>query len=202
MRLNIKHWFLSKEGWIWHSTGRAGRTKWGCRKARQQRKKNSSFKYNWSLLNFNKPSKDRFLEMPRVLHLTWKYFTLSLEQRNRTPGREPEFAHFFSRHHRKEKREAKPFHIQPVERMRPTSQSPHWWQLWVWLMSPPMLLALLPSGLLHSFNFHPKSGSASSVKKAPKCYGGNRGEMQILVLLGWQEIWTVSTEMPPKAAEM
>lgn len=39
------------------------------RKARQQRKKNS-FKYNWSLLNFNKPSKDRFLEMPRVLHLT------------------------------------------------------------------------------------------------------------------------------------
>lgn len=40
------------------------------RKARQQRKKNFSFKYNWSLLNFNKPSKDRFLEMPRVLHLT------------------------------------------------------------------------------------------------------------------------------------
>lgn len=65
------------------------------RKACQQRKKNFSFKYNWSLLNFNKPSKDRFLEMPRVLHLTWKYFTLSLEQRNRTPGREPEFAHFF-----------------------------------------------------------------------------------------------------------
>lgn len=201
---------LEKKKCIWHSIRRERKssrvtetTEKRSRQASKERRSSLS-SINWPLLNFNKPSKDRFQEMPRVLHLRWKYFTLSLKQRNRTAGKEPELAHFFffwgTTGKRKEGGQA--LLHQDCGKNAPTSQSPLWWQFWVWLMSPPVLLALLPPGLLHSFNFHSESESASSVKKAPKCCGGNKREMQILVLPGRQEIWTVSTEMSQRAAEM
>lgn len=102
---------LEKKKCIWHSIRRERKssrvtetTEKRSRQASKERRSSLS-SINWPLLNFNKPSKDRFQEMPRVLHLRWKYFTLSLKQRNRTAGKEPELAHFFFlRHHRKEKR--------------------------------------------------------------------------------------------------
>lgn len=141
--------------------------------------------------------------MSEVLHLIWKYFTLFLKQRI-TPLARSQSLHIFWGTTGKEKRrkEASTSTFALGEECAPLPRVLIRGSSGSWLMSPALLLALLPALLRYSFNFHPKSGSASSAKKAQRWCEGNKREMQILVLPDQQEIWTVSTEMAQRAVEM
>lgn len=138
----------------------------------QWRKKRFSSSINGPLLTFNKPSKDRFLEMSEALHLMWKYFTLSLNKEI-TPWQVARACTFFwgttkIKEKRRKKQSTSTF--TPGVRMCLTSQSANQWHFWILINEAFQDPGFACHTWFSSVNFHPKSESAFSVKKAQKCY--------------------------------